>query len=130
MDTSHPIQSTAIRHWLPRVRSLLQISAITALLSLSGCAIPIPAEGDTRRHVIIGFGIVTVNDADSHTAVATSTKSLGLHVTNLTGTQAVLGYGSSKQIIIAEDASVIVDVAHAPTGEISIIAQAVEEEGE
>ena len=92
------------------------VLGVVVVVTLSGCCIPLSSSEDTRRHLIIGVGLVSINDNAPHAAVATSIKSFGASVSNQPGLIASLGYASSKVVSVAEGASVVVDVSHSNRG--------------
>lgn len=72
-------------------------------LSASGCVVTIPGEGRASRHVILGFGVVSVNRSCDDRVVATDSTSLGVSVTDRPALKFALGYASSTVITVAPD---------------------------
>lgn len=90
-------------------------------LVFSGCALPIVEKEGTTHHLIVGLGIVSVNDSVPTSAVVTRSKALGLNITNQPKLKFAAGYSSDNIVTVAEDAdNLMIDIAPEPTGNILI----------
>lgn len=106
-------------------RSFLPLVAIFLSLPLAqGCAFPVRGGDGTTHHVVIGLGIVSVNDSASAVLV-TRTQVLGLNVSDRPGLRLGAGYSSGTTISIAPNAEdVRVEVRQRPGGPIIVEAPA------
>ncbi len=99
----------------------MKLPYVAILLLLCGCSVPLGNKNGTSYHMILGFGIVSVNDNVNEAAVITRTTSIGVAVTDQPGLKCSIGYSSNKAITISEEAdNVIVEVEHSPLGDISV----------
>lgn len=81
-----------------------------------GACIPIRGTGGAKYHLIIGFGIIGINEADN-AVTATQTQSLGVSISDRPGLKLGLGYASSTVVTVAPGASdVRVEVSRKPGG--------------
>jgi hypothetical protein len=100
--------------------SLLAILAIV----LSGCVVSVPGKEGSSHHVIIGFGVVSVNEAPEKAIIATDTHALGLSLTDRPGLKFGIGYSSSTVVTVAPHAKdVRVEVSKKPWGPLVIDTQ-------
>jgi hypothetical protein len=82
--------------------------------ALSSC-VSIPGKGGTVHHVIIGFGIVSVNEPPSHAIIATDSHILGMSISDQPGLKFAFGYSSSTVVSIPDGADdVRVEVSKLP----------------
>ena len=114
-DSTRKSFETALQH---RLQTLV-VTTLVAIL-ISGCCLPLASSDDTKKHLIIGVGLVSVNDGAPDAAVATSVKSLGVSVTNQPGLKGSVGYASSKVVTIAKGASVTIEVSYGLTDDFLI----------
>lgn len=87
---------------------------------VQSCAIPLPGSKDTRHLLIIGLGITTQKAANEEAAMVTTSKSLGLTMSNMPGVKASLGYSSAKIVTLSQDADLLIQVKHSLTDDIEI----------
>jgi hypothetical protein len=81
---------------------------------LSSC-VSIPGKSGTVHHVIIGFGIVSVNEPASQAVVATDSHILGMSISDQPGLKFAFGYSSSTVVSIPDGADdVRVEVSKVP----------------
>ena len=99
-------------HVLPTVRRFL---CLLALLCFVGCA----SHPGTKRYVIFGFGVVTVN---TNQAVATviHTTILGVGATTIPGMGAALGYGNSSAVWVNQSNNVNIEIKSSPFGAMKV----------
>lgn len=108
---------TRILSRLPQSLSLLLFSVI-----LSGC-IAIPGKGGTKHYVIVGFGIVSVNESEE-AVTATQAHSLGISISDRPGLKLGIGYTSSTVVTVAPGAEdVRVEVSKRPGGPLIVDTQ-------
>ncbi len=99
--------------------SLLWLKPLTCLslcVALTACVVSIPGkEGRTTYHVIIGFGIVSVNEPAEQAIVTTDTQALGITLSDQPGLKMGVGYSSSTVVTVADGAADIrVEVSKVP----------------
>lgn len=83
-----------------------RILIIVTIVSLSsGCSICLPGKNGTSHHLIIGIGVVSVNDSTNNSVVITDTSALGLTVTDRPGLKLGLGYASSFVLSVPDNAA-------------------------
>jgi hypothetical protein len=112
----------------------LWILAATAALATGctsaqtpGIVVPIPAGGGTTYHLIIGLGVVKVNDTKQSAAVVTDSHSLGLVVSDRPGLKLGVGYASSSVVSVPPNATdVRIDVSRQPWGPLRVEAHSTE----
>ena len=93
----------------------------------AGVVVPIPAGAGTTYHLILGFGVVRVNDANPTAAVVTDAQSFGLVVSDRPGVKLGLGYASSSVVSVPADAKdVRVEVSRQPWGPLRVEVPAAE----
>ena len=81
---------------------------------LSSC-VSIPGKGGTVHHLIIGFGIVSVNEPASPAVIATDSHILGMSISDQPGLKFAFGYSSSTVVSIPDGADdVRVEVSKVP----------------
>jgi hypothetical protein len=91
-------------------------SLIFFLLAFDGC-VSIPGKNGTRHHLIIGVGIVSVNESPAQAVVATDSHALGISISEQAGLKFALGYSSSTVVSVADGADdVRVEVSKVPGG--------------
>ena len=77
-------------------------AAVVALLC--GCSLCLPGKNGTTHHVIIGVGVVSVNESVSHAVVITDTNALGVTLTDRPGLKLGVGYTSSFVMTVPDNA--------------------------
>jgi hypothetical protein len=94
-------------------RFLRSILLVLFAIILSGC-ICIPGKGGTRHYVIVGFGIVSVNESED-AITATQTQALGVSISDRPGLKLGIGYASSTVVTVAPGAEdVRVEISKRP----------------
>ena len=100
---------------------LKTFSTACLCLSLCDCAIPFKHDNGTDYYLIVGVGLVTVNDAAEKAAVVTRAKALGLTISDRPGLKMNVGYASSKVVSVANGAEdVLIEVSDKATGDVSV----------
>ncbi|MBI5394110.1 MAG: hypothetical protein HZA91_02310 [Verrucomicrobia bacterium] len=75
----------------------------------------------TTHHVIVGFGVVRVNESNPGAAVVTSTDALGIAVTDQPGLKVGLGYSSSTVVAVPDGATnVLIETSKQPCGPLRV----------
>lgn len=102
---------------------LLRLISIALIpIILSGC-IAIPGKGGTKHYLIIGFGVVSVNESDD-AVMATQTQALGVSISDRPGLKLGIGYASSTVVSVAPGAKdVRVEVSQRPGGPLVVDTQ-------
>ena len=86
--------------------------------------IKIKEKNGTSHHVIIGFGVVTVNDPEDKAAVVSNTQSLGISISDRPGLKLGVGYSSSMVTTVENGAEdVRMEISQKPLGTIKINSQ-------
>jgi hypothetical protein len=81
---------------------------------LSSC-ISIPGKNGTVHYIIVGFGIVSVNEPPSQAVIATDSHILGISISDQPGLKFAFGYSSSTVVSIPDGADdVRVEVSKVP----------------
>jgi hypothetical protein len=100
------------------------VAAIVTFMLLSGCIVSVSGEGGSSHHVIIGFGIVSVNEDPDKAVVATDVYALGLSLSDRPGLKVGLGYSSGTVVSVAPDAEdVRVEISKKPWGPLIVDTQ-------
>lgn len=95
-----------------------------AALGLTGCVVTVPGKGHTTHHVILGFGIVSVNEPENQAVVTTDAQALGISLSDRPGLRLGLGYSSSTVVSVAAGAEdVRVEVSKSPGGPLIVDTQ-------
>ena len=76
---------------------------LTPLL-LAGCIVSVPGKESAEHHLVLGFGIVSVNEAPHEAAIATEVRALGISISDRPGLKMGIGYSSSSVVTVAEGA--------------------------
>jgi hypothetical protein len=84
----------------------VRLFAAAALLLLAGCTIE---RNGVVHHVIVGFGVVSVNKTNQ-AAQVTSAKALGVYCSDAPGTKFSAGYLAQTTTAIRTNSNVIVEV--------------------
>ncbi|TAJ33339.1 MAG: hypothetical protein EPO64_01070, partial [Nitrospirae bacterium] len=77
---------------------------LLATVLMAGCVVSIPGKGNATHHLIIGVGVVTVNEPKEQAVLATDTQALGLSLSDRPGLKLGLGYSSSTVVTVADGA--------------------------
>jgi hypothetical protein len=82
--------------------------------ALSSC-VSIPGKSGTVHHVIIGFGIVSVNEPATQAVIATDSHILGMSISDQPGLKFAFGYSSNTVVRVPDGAEdVRVEVSKVP----------------
>lgn len=68
----------------------------------------------TTHHVIIGFGIVSVNNTNNAAATVIKSQAIGLNLSDGAGTKLGLGYSSTTVVKVHTNENVIIEVYDMP----------------
>ena len=80
--------------------------AILFPVLLNGCIVTVPGEESVKHHIVLGFGMVSVNAPPEQAAVATQVQALGINISDQPGLKFGLGYSSGTVVTVparAED---------------------------
>ncbi len=78
-------------------------------LFICGC-VPIRTDG-TTHYVVVGFGVVSVNNTNQYAASVTRANILGGYVSNRGGG---VGYSSEQKIMVRTNANIDIEVSKVP----------------
>jgi len=94
-------------------------------ISQTGCSgIPVRSRDGTTHHVIIGIGVVSVNNSRPSAATVTSTHAVGVAMSDTPILNLGIGYSSSLTTAIPDDAEdVRVETSRLPFGPIIVDVQ-------
>ena len=103
------------------------ICLLILVLLQSGCVKSFRSQDGGTRHLIIGFGIVSVNETPEKAVIATDIHALGFSVSDRPGLKFGLGYSSSTVVTVAPGArDVRVEVSKKPWGPLVVETQRAE----
>lgn len=95
-----------------------RVGILLVLLVTSSCIVSIPGKGsesNTSHHIVIGFGIVSVNEPENIALISTSTQVLGINLSDRPGMKLGVGYSSNTVITVPDGAEdVRVEVSQLP----------------
>ncbi len=98
-------------------------SAAALAFLVTGC-IYIPSKSGTGRVLVVGIGLVSVNDRTNQAITATSTHVLGLGVSNRPGLQFGFGYASGTVTTVSDGAKdVRAEISQCPFGPLTVSVQ-------
>lgn len=110
---------SAARGFLAPPRSIV---LALVLFIMSGC-VAIPGQGGTKHYLIVGVGIVSVNESED-AVTATQTQALGISLSDRPGLKLGIGYASSTAVTVAPGTEdVRVEVSQRPGGPLVIDTQ-------
>ncbi len=90
---------------------------VLALSIVASACLAIPGGGGTTHIVVLGFGVVSVNDRSRNGVIATDTQALGVCVTDRPGLKLGVGYSSSVVVSVPDGAQdVRVEASRRPGG--------------
>lgn len=92
-------------------------SAACALL-LTGC-VSYRSHG-TRHYVILGFGIVSVNDTNKNMANVVRGRALGFSACGGPGANATVGFASFTSVAIKTNAPLLIEIKASPLGAVKV----------
>ena len=95
----------------------MKFLALAIIVALTyGCVARLDSDGTHRaRYLVIGLGMVWVNDSAPEAATVTGVKALGVAVSDRPGMKLAVGYSDSHTITIPDgEANVIVDFSQKP----------------
>ena len=97
----------------------------TVLISFTACSgIPLRAKNGTTHYVIIGLGVVSVNQSNQTAAVVTAEHSVGIVMSSQPGLNFGAGYSSGLTTVIPDGArDVRIEVSRRPFGPIAVDVQ-------
>ena len=72
---------------------------------MSGCAVSMNGKNNSRHHIVIGFGMVSTNEASRNAVVATDLTALGITLSDRPGLKFGIGYTASTVVTVAPGAS-------------------------
>jgi hypothetical protein len=101
-------------------------AALVAVFVFDGCCpIRLHGKNGTCHYIVIGAGIVSVNDSSPKAATVVRSHAAGVFVTDAPGMKLSAGYSSGETISIAEGAEdVRIEVRESPGGILKIEAPA------
>ncbi|MFA6053442.1 MAG: hypothetical protein WC762_12700 [Methylobacter sp.] len=98
----------------------MKILFFAVSLILSGCAIPFKEKEGTSYHLIVGIGLIAVNDKNE-AATVTNTRVIGISLSDQPGLKFAAGYSSNKVVTVSGSSKVVsLGVSESPLGDISI----------
>jgi hypothetical protein len=71
---------------------------------LASCTISVPGEGSTTHHLIIGIGVVSIDEPKEKALLTTDVQALGISVSDRPGLKLGIGYSSATVVSVAENA--------------------------
>lgn len=99
-------------------RGILIFALTLSLLVLTSCVASVPGKGseaNTKYFIVLGFGIISVNEPEESAVVSTSAQALGISVSDRPGLKFALGYSSSTVVTIPNGArDVRVEISQLP----------------
>ena len=94
---------------LRKIRLDLAVYAIAIAIFMSGC-IPIRTNG-TIHYLVVGIGVVSVNNTNQYAASVTRANILGGYVSERGGG---VGYSSEQKIMVRTNANIDIEVSKVP----------------
>lgn len=108
-------------------RRLQPLPALVFVLPLGGCILPFTAGDGADHYVVLGFGVVSTNDAPEDGVHVTRASSLGLVASDRPGTKLCVGWTNSTVVTVADGAQdVRIETAQSPFGALRVDAHHVE----
>lgn len=86
----------------PRASVFLYLLFLASLANWACLAIP--GRGGTTHYVVLGFGVISVNERGRPGVVATDGQTLGVCVSDRPGLKLAVGYSSSAVVSVADGA--------------------------
>ena len=89
-----------------RGRRLIQcLAPLILLIIIPACVVSVNGENNTRHHIVIGFGMVSTNEAPHNAVVATDVTALGITLSDRPGLKFGIGYTASTVVTVAPGAT-------------------------
>jgi hypothetical protein len=109
----------------PSFVSLMVVLLWILTISQTGCSgIPIHSREGTTHHLIIGIGVVSVNNSRPSAAMITATHAIGVAISNNPNFYLGIGYSSNLTTAIPDDAKdVRVEASRLPFGPVIVDVQ-------
>lgn len=110
---------------MDRARALLG-ALLVLVIPLAGCGtfsgfvLPVETRDGTTHHIVIGFGVVSVNRAPDETVTATRATALGAVLSDRPMPKVGLGYSSSVVVTTVPGVDALVEVSQRPWGPLVI----------
>lgn len=82
---------------------------LVALLATGGC-VSSTQKGGTTRHVIFGFGVVSVDNSQTNLAVVQKVSAFGLYGGTGPGAKVGLGYMNRQVVEVVTNANLVIEV--------------------
>jgi hypothetical protein len=90
--------------FLSTLASLILMIAIPGCV-VRGCVMSVDGENNTKHHVVIGFGMVSTNEASRNAVVTTDVTALGITLSDRPGLKFGIGYTASTVVTVAPGAT-------------------------
>lgn len=88
-----------------RLRTIFCFTTATLAASLvCGCTICMPSKNGTTHHLVIGLGIVSVNESPENAVIITDTAVLGVSISDRPGLKLGVGYASGFVMTVPDNA--------------------------
>lgn len=97
-DTSINLNTKYFKH------VLCLMFVLVSIYFIFGCSICIPCKNGTTHHLIIGIGMVSINESIDSAIIITDVNAIGLTVTDRPGLKFGLGYTSSLVMAVPDNA--------------------------
>jgi hypothetical protein len=81
------------------------LTLLIILIAMSGCVVSVNGKNNSRHHIVIGFGMVSTNEASRNAVVATDITALGITLSDRPGLKFGIGYTASTIVTVAPGAS-------------------------
>lgn len=90
--------------FLSTLASLILLIAIPGCVVRS-CVMSVDGENNTKHHVVIGFGMVSTNEAPRNAVVTTDVTAFGITLSDRPGLKFGIGYTASTVVTVAPGAT-------------------------
>jgi hypothetical protein len=109
----------------PSLGNLMVVLLWILTISQTGCSgIPVHSRDGTTHHLIIGIGVVSVNNSKPSAAVVTASKAVGVAMSDAPVFNLGIGYSSNLTTAIPDDAEdVRVEASRLPFGPVIVDVQ-------
>jgi hypothetical protein len=109
----------------PSFGTLMIVLLWILTISQTGCSgIPVRSRDGTTHHLIIGIGVVSVNNSRPSAATVTATHAVGVSMSDAPALNLQIGYSSSLTTAIPDDAEdVRVETSRLPFGPVIVDVQ-------